>query len=45
MTTTGLAILSGKHLAQIIVIAVVVLIGLAIFSWARWERRRQRPDM
>jgi hypothetical protein len=37
MTATSLAIVG--HLGQLIAIVVVVLIGLAIFIWARWERR------
>jgi hypothetical protein len=38
MTATALAIFGGRHLAQIIAIAVVVLIGSGIFIWASWER-------
>jgi hypothetical protein len=39
MTATALAIFGGRHLAQMIAIAVVVvLIGSGIFIWASWER-------
>jgi predicted transporter len=32
------------HLGQVIAIVVVVLIGLGIFIWARWERRQRDQD-
>jgi hypothetical protein len=37
-----LAIFGGRHLAQVIAIAVVVLIGLGVLIWASWKDRR--PD-
>jgi hypothetical protein len=43
MTAMSLAIVG--HLGQVIAIVVVVLTGLGILIWARWERRRQRHDM
>jgi hypothetical protein len=38
MTATALATFRGRHLAQVIAIAVVVLIGSGIFIWASWKR-------
>jgi hypothetical protein len=45
MTATALAILGGRHLAQIIAIAVVVLIGSGIFIWASWKHRHESEEM
>jgi hypothetical protein len=44
MNATGLAIFGGRHLAQVIAIAMAVLIGFGILIWASWKDRRSPHD-